>query len=366
MNSENGATQLSEREATILQAVVHTYILTAEPVGSRVLVKRYGLRLSPATVRNVMADLEERGYLEQVHTSSGRVPTGRGYRYYIDYLMRVQELTLAERARIQGELSGKIADIDEIMRQTSHLLALISNQTGIVEAPDDNDAEVHRVEMVTLGPARVAIILADNLGQVRTVMVTPDEPLSAGEAQRLGRFLTENFRGVTAQRLVEAVRARLGDYLDEQYRLARQALGLLDQIPPSRPGQVFLEGLTQLFEQPEFHDVQKAREVFGLLEGRDRLMELLRAARSDEDMRGALVVIGSELSSPGLHDISIVMAPYRVGGRRVGVIGVLGPRRMHYPRVAGLVGFTADLLSMRLTGISPPAGSDGMNLAEWM
>ncbi|MDZ4858270.1 MAG: hypothetical protein SGI88_04750, partial [Candidatus Hydrogenedentes bacterium] len=124
---------LSDREKLILQAAVHSFITTAEPVGSRAIVKRFDLDLSAATVRNVMADLEEAGYLQQLHTSSGRVPTDLGYRYYVDYLMRAQELTLHERARIETELTARLNDADEVMRQTSHLLALLSHQTGIVE-----------------------------------------------------------------------------------------------------------------------------------------------------------------------------------------------------------------------------------------
>ncbi|MFO7974032.1 MAG: hypothetical protein R6V12_05300, partial [Candidatus Hydrogenedentota bacterium] len=145
---EHGAEQLSPRERLILQAVVHTYITTAEPVGSRAIVRRFDLDVSAATVRNVMADLEEAGYLRQLHTSSGRVPTDKGYRYYVDFLMNVQELTVAERARIQGELSRKLDDADEVIRNTSRLLALTSHHMGLVEAPDQRNAEVCRVEMV--------------------------------------------------------------------------------------------------------------------------------------------------------------------------------------------------------------------------
>jgi len=166
--------RLNEREELILQAVVQCYITTAEPVGSRVLVKRFGLELSAATVRNVMADLEESGYLQQLHTSSGRAPTDRGYRYYVNYLMRVQELTMAERARIEHELSRKLNDADEVLRQTSQMLALVTHQTGLVKTPDENCGQVKHIEVMLVSPTGRRV----GPRTVWGVFIRPSPPLS--------------------------------------------------------------------------------------------------------------------------------------------------------------------------------------------
>ncbi|HNT86788.1 MAG TPA: hypothetical protein PKL84_02890, partial [Candidatus Hydrogenedentes bacterium] len=149
--------ELTQREALILHAVVQTYVSTAEPVGSRTIVKRFDMDISPATVRNVMADLEERAYLQQLHTSSGRVPTDKGYRYYVDHLMEVQALTQSERDHIEQDLSRRLDDADAVLRQTSHLLALVSHQTGVAEGPNEHDARVRRLELLPVSSTHVTL-----------------------------------------------------------------------------------------------------------------------------------------------------------------------------------------------------------------
>lgn len=344
--------ELSEREKLILQAVVHSYITTAEPVGSRSIVRRFDLGVSAATVRNVMSDLEEHGYLQQLHTSSGRVPTDEGYRYYVDYLMRVQDLTLQERARIEKELTAKLDDADEVMRQTSHLLALMAHQTGIVEVPGEGRAQVNRIELVPVSQTRTAILIADSLGRVRTQIVSNERLMDSVQVQRLSAFLNENLRGVPVENLAQSLQTRLRVYLDEQRGLAEEAMRLLQLLPAHRPGQLFLEGATQLFEQPEFRDVERAREVFSLLEERDRLVDLLRVGVMNEEQAGTYVIIGKEAIGKGIDGISIVASPYSVGSKNVGMIGVLGPRRMPYSRITAVVDYTAGMLSRLLTKLA--------------
>lgn len=344
--------ELSEREKLILRAVVHSYITSAEPVGSRSIVKRFDMGLSPATVRNVMSDLEEYGYLQQLHTSSGRVPTDEGYRYYVDYLMRVQELTLQERARIEKELSAKLDDADEVMRQTSHLLALMADQTGIVEVPDDVTAQVNRIELVPISQTRIAVLIADSMGRVRTQIVSMEGSLEGDRVQRLSGFLNDNLRGVSLDNLAQSLHTRLRMYMDEQRALAEDALSILQLLPAHRPGQLFLDGVARLFEQPEFRDVERAREVFGFLEEREGLVELLRTGIARETQTGTYVVIGKEAIGKGIEGISIVASPYSVGSRPVGMIGVLGPRRMPYSRITAVVDYTAGMLSRLLTRLA--------------
>lgn len=342
---------LTDREKLILQAVVHSYVTTAEPVGSRSIVKRFELNLSPATVRNVLADLEEAGYVQQLHASSGRIPTDQGYRYYVDYLMRVQELTVGERMRIERELTGQLDDADEIIRHTTHLLALTSHHTGLVEAPGNANVQVRRIDLMPLSELRVAVLIADDCGRVRTLTVTLDEPLDVKEIPKLTAFMNENLRGVSIEKMSSSVHAILQSLMDEQRDIAQKALRLLDLMPSNPRGQLFLEGSSQLFEQPEFADVSRVREVFGLLEEQDRVLELLRAA-ARKDPSKTRIVIGSESEDAGLKEISIVAAPYNIGTRRVGVLGVLGPRRMHYSKLTAIVDYTANMVSRLLTRLA--------------
>lgn len=344
--------KLTEREQLILQAVVHLHITTAEPVGSRVIVKRFELDISPATVRNVMADLEEMGFLQQRHTSSGRIPTDSGYRHYVDCLMSIQDLTQIERSRIEGRLTEQLNDADAVLRQTSYLLALISHQTSIVEAPALNVAQIEHVEIVPLGEQRLAFLLADNYGGVRTMVLQSSKAITHENAQRLNSFLNEHFHHTPIDAFSSSLESKLHAFIDEQRRLAEQALDLLQLLPESQSGRLFLEGTTQLFEQPEFRDVDKAREVFGLLEERDQIAGLLRAGILNPKPHPSRVVIGSEAHQAGFEDLSLVSAPYEVEGKTVGMLGVLGPRRMSYSRLSGLVEYTAARLGSLLTRLT--------------
>jgi heat-inducible transcriptional repressor len=341
--------KLTEREAKILRAVVKSYITSAEPVGSRTVVKRFDLGLSPATVRNVMADLEESGFLMQLHTSSGRVPTGQGYRYYVDYLMNVQQLTLTERSRIENEYATQLNDADEVLRHTSHLLALITNQAGMAEAPDEGRALVQHLELMPLAPSRVVVLVVDNFGRVRSMTANLDNPITVAELSSLNRFLNEHLHGVAIDNLVTAMEDKLQSFMDEHRQLAARALDVLQLLPIHRPGQLYLEGATRLFEQPEFRDIAKAREVFGLLEERDEVVALMRAAATGENGMGSLVLIGGKAGESRYEDISVVASPYRVNGEPVGVIGVLGPRRMPYSRLTAIVDYTANMVGRILS-----------------
>ncbi len=349
----NPETVLTDREELILRAVVETFITTAEAVGSRSVVKRFGLNLSPATVRNVMADLEEAGYLQQLHTSSGRIPTDKGYRYYVDYLMRVQELSEAERQRIDAELSAMMRDAENVMRHTSHLLALVTQHTGIVEAPDDSHAEIRRIEVVPITNQRMAVLVADSYGNVRTMLVALGDAVPPPVAPKLNSFLNEQLsHGVTFDQLVASIQSRVRTLLDEERILAETAANLLGLMPMHRASQVFLDGASQLFEQPEFHDVAKAREVFNFLEERQGLLNAVRQRLMRDGAPRFTTIIGGEAEVEGIDEISVVASPYRVGDQTVGVLGVLGPRRMPYGRLTSVVDYTASSLSRLLTRLS--------------
>ena len=341
--------ELTEREREILHAVVNSYITSAEAVGSRTVVKRFGMEISPATVRNVMADLEEMGLLEQLHTSSGRVPTGAGYQYYIDHLMRVQELTLRERRRIEEELSERLDDADGVLRRASHLLALVSHHAGLAETPADTAAVAMRVDLVRVGPAKLAMLVVDNFGRVRSVMAQVASPMGDAELEQLNRFMNEHLHGAPVDQLSVRVEERLRVYLDEQRRLAQRALEVLELLPRRPQGMLIVEGTSQLLEQPEFQDMRQARDVFNLLEEREQLLDLLRSAAAAEGARPAVLLGGGGRRLEGL---GLVAAPYEVDGKKAGMIGVLGPRRMQYSKLTAVVEFTAGLVGRLLTRLS--------------
>ncbi|NLF57975.1 MAG: heat-inducible transcription repressor HrcA [Candidatus Hydrogenedens sp.] len=340
--------ELNERERAILHDVVQSYITTAEAVGSRTVVRRFGMDLSAATVRNVMADLEELGYLQQLHTSSGRVPTDTGYQYYIRHLMKVQELTQAERARIESEFSQRMNDADDVLRQASHLLALVSHHAGLAETPNDSTAVLARMDLVKISPDRMAVLLVDNFGRVRSMIADIDAAMNAPEMEKLNNFMNDHLRGLPVDQLAGAVGDKVRLFLDEQRKLAQRALEVLMLLPKRPRGQLFLEGASQLFEQPEFQNMEQARGVFNLLEEQDQLLTMLRAAASGENT-SSTVLLGGGDGRERMDGLGVVASPYRVGDRKVGMIGVLGPRRMHYSKLMSVVDYTADLVGRLLT-----------------
>lgn len=342
--------ELSERERDILHAVVTSYITTAEPVGSRTVVKRFDMDLSAATVRNVMSDLEELGYLEQVHTSSGRVPTDIGYRYYVNCLMRAQALTQGERRHIEREFSKRLDDMDGVLRHTSHMLALVSHQAGLAEAPDTSQALVQRFELVPIGENRIAVLVVDNFGAVRSMSATLSAQIDSRHMESLNSFLNQNFSGLAVGSLADSVRDKLGEVLNEQRKVAQSALEVLDLIPTRSEKRLFFEGAAQLFEQPEFQRVEQAREVFNLLEEHDRLVALLRKAVAEGD--GRAIFISRHEDNIGVDGIGVVASSYKVDGRPAGLVGVLGPRRMPYSKLTSLVQYTADLVGRLLTRLA--------------
>jgi len=352
MAAMNQIPELNDREAHILHAVVHTYITTAEPVGSRTVAKRGGFDLSAATIRNVMADLEELGFLQQLHTSSGRVPTDKGYRYYVKHLMKVQELTLDERQQIKQELERRINDADDVLRHTSHLLALVSHQAGIAESPREAAARVRQIELFTMGERRAAVMIVDNFGRVKSMTVELTEALAPEEVHILRRFLNDHLRDAEVDYLASVVEKKLRGFFDDQRKIAEKALQLLKLIPAHRPSVLFLEGATQLFQQPEFQDISRAQEVFGLLDAHDRVIELMRTSVIENQPVFGSVVINSESADGKLQGISVVAAPYEIDGRPVGTIGVLGPQRMPYSKLTALVNYTSTMVGKLLTKLA--------------
>jgi heat-inducible transcriptional repressor len=250
------------------------------------------------------------------------------------------------------ELSRRLNDADEVMRQTSQLLALISHQTGMVTAPDDRTAEVHHIEVMPVSSTRAAVLLADSLGRVHTMMVPLDEALRTEDLPRLGHFLNDNLRGVALSQVTTKMESTIRSMLEEKRRTAEQALHLLNLLPAGGHGQLYLEGAAQLFEQPEFRDVERAREVFGMLDERERLATLLRGSLVETEWARPSVLIGSESHEPAFKEISVVASPYRIGKRPVGVLGILGPRRMPYSRLTAIVDYTAGMLSKFLTRLA--------------
>lgn len=337
-------TTLSERDQRILETVVEEFVQTAEPVGSRVLTRKYRLGVSPATVRNVMADLEEMGYLVQPHTSAGRKPTDQGYRYYVDRLMNSAPPSSGERRRLRKQLGGSgPADVEVLLETTSRVLSSAARQVGVVIAPRFESGVFRHIDFVLLRPQRVLVVLVSRSGVVYHRPVDAPEVDSQAELDRMANYLNGLLEDVPLHEVKGRILAEMEDeralydaLLGKALRFGSRAVG--DQVPD---GEVFLGDPGALLEQPEFSNVARMRAIFEAFEKKGLILRLLDRA---DGAAGMQVVIGGENPLPDLRDCSVISSSYRREGRVIGTVGVIGPTRMDYPRVVGIVEYTARLL----------------------
>ena len=339
------AEQLTDRAKRILEAVIEDYIATAEPVGSRSITRGHELALSPATVRNVMSDLEEMGLLTSLHTSSGRVPTDKAYRLYVNSILEVKNLARGNRDEIRRRcrLAGK--DVAQVLKETSRLLSSTSSYMGVVMAPRLAANLFHQIEFVKLGSHRILAILVSQSGVVQNRLIETQEEMHQEDLVRMANYLNDLLQGLTIGQVRERLMQEMQSEKVRYDSLMAKALKLSEQTLASDAPELFLEGQANILEQPEFADAAKMREIFRAFEQKSQLLELLDRSMQAE---GVQIFIGSESHLAKMEGMSLVTSTYLTGKDTVGVLGVIGPTRMGYGRVIPIVDYTAKLISRLL------------------
>lgn len=327
----------------ILQAVTDDYILTAEPVGSRTIARKYSLGISPATIRNEMADLEELGYLQQPHASAGRIPSDLGYRYYVDGLMTPASLDEEERWAIQTELSRRTA-IEELVHSTAQVVASMTRYASLAVVPRIEDAILKRVELIALDPQVVLVVFVGIPGLVEHRVVETHRSWTQEELARVEAVLNDCLEGVSVRDLGRTLYQQVADVLGDPDLYDGAASLLEDALAAGGDERVYVEGAINLFHQPEFRDVDRLRPLLEFLEQKDALLNIL----SSHGQSGLTIRIGQENGQGPLEGCSLVMATYEVGGQVIGQIGVLGPTRLEYSRVVAVMRLVAEELSQAL------------------
>lgn len=321
--------------------------MTAEPVGSRTVARRYGLGVSPATIRNEMADLEELGYLEQPHTSAGRIPSTKGYRYYVDELMDLEPPSAPEMERIRMHFAEQIREVDSLLRQAARILSEATDCLALIQGPTLSQSVFHALRMIPLRPGRALMVLVTDEGLVdhRLLEVPPD---TRGEdLERIAAVLTDRLAGIP---LEQVGRRAIGDL---QLELAgyRALLDVtLERLLTPDSGdedRVVLGGTINLFRQPEFREIERAHAVIRLLGEQQLVRDLLNGL--DVGTGDVQVVIGHENPLAQMQEFSVVSATYMLDGREIGRLAVVGPTRMNYPRVVSTVELVTQTLSDVLT-----------------
>jgi heat-inducible transcriptional repressor len=337
---------LNERERRVLEAVIQTYVETAQPAGSRSLAHRFGLGVSPATIRNTMSDLEEKGYLFHPHASAGRVPTDVAYRVYVDSLIPIRPPDATERRRLTAQIASGGSAVEAILRRAAQSLGVITQELGVALGPRLDNAVLERVELIKLSAERLLVALTLSPGAVRTIFVDVRGEIADAAIAEVTRVLNERLAGLTLRQ----IRASLGDRLrDSVPRDANDLLNvfieegdqLFNSALESEDDGVLLGQASVLAEQPEFASVDNMRRLVELTETRQKLGELLRR-RSDTS--GVSITIGNEHNDPKLSNFTVVTASYHAGPL-AGVIGVIGPTRMPYDKVISLVTHTSELVT---------------------
>ncbi|HEU0203281.1 MAG TPA: heat-inducible transcriptional repressor HrcA [Burkholderiaceae bacterium] len=334
---------LDERARLLLKALIERYIADGQPVGSRSLSRISGLDLSPATIRNVMSDLEEMGFVASPHTSAGRVPTPRGYRLFVDTLLKVQPLEQQQTEIIQGRL--QIAEPQRAIQTAAQLLSSLSQFAGVVQTPR-RAAKFLQVEFLRLSDKRVLLIIVSPEGDVQNRVLMTEHPYTQSELVEAANFLNQHFSGLSFDEARVRLQGEVSELRQDIARLMEAAVQAGSEAAEENDP-VVISGERKLLEVRDLAaDLEKLRAMFDLFEHKTRLIRLLDVSSK---AHGVQIFIGGESQLVPLDELSMVVAPYEVDGRVVGTLGVIGPTRMAYERVIPIVDITARLLSSALS-----------------
>jgi len=339
---------LDGRFREVLRAIVAKYVETGEPVSSRALAKGGAFDLSPATLRNVMADLEDLGFLTHPHTSAGRIPTDRGYRYFINHLMTSKRLSVREREAIDGQVA-RATDLEDVLHLASSLLAKMSDQVGLVFLPTITQIAIRSIDFIQVAERRIMVVIVGTNGVAMSRVIDTNASFAREELERIGNYLTAEFGGLT----LIAIRDRLKRLMRQERarydRLIRQAIELgsaaVDEISPG-DRELVMEGESSILNKPEFAgNADAIRKTLLAFEEKEKLVDILSKCI---DEGGLHILIGSENPFTSSYNFSLVAATYGSTMTPAGLVGIIGPTRMEYPRVAPLVEYLGKVLSRRI------------------
>ncbi|HEY3278517.1 MAG TPA: heat-inducible transcriptional repressor HrcA [Syntrophorhabdaceae bacterium] len=334
---------LTDRERKVLELIMDSYINSAEAIGSTTLAKSMRNRLSSATIRNIMADLEEQGFLYKPHVVAGRIPTYKAFRYYVNTMLIFKNPGKKELQVLDSLLKPRYAQVEGVMGDTSKVLASISKFTSIVVEPRVNTMLFKEIEFVKLSKRTILIVFVTSAGIVHTRIVDADENLSMDLLNRMKRYMNERFSGVPFYTLKEGMLEDV-EKDKENYRLLLSKIkDTLENIMEEEDQrEVYIEGTSKMIDMPEFSDLARLKELFHTLEKKEKLLRLLDGCLKEE---GIHVIMGTESDVKEMRDLSIITSTYRIGEKSYGVLGVIGPIRMDYSRIIPIVNYTAKTLT---------------------
>ena len=336
--------ELTQREREVLREVVHSFILTATPVASKFISQKNDVGLSPATIRHVMAHLEDFGFLNHPHTSAGRVPTDKGYRFYLDSLISLDPLTEEDLAKISDGLSASL-DSGELLSEASRLLGKVSKQLSLVSAPYLGDAVLTRIELVSLNSSKILVVISLETGLIKTIVLEVETQVGSQKLSKINSLLNERLAGLRLSEIRGTILERVGDYADEEVigRFTTMSEKIFSPMPET--DRVHIGMPQELLSHPEYELPENLKGILEILGDENVILHILEKGDKEEPIT---VKVGAENADAKLKDYSLITARYEVEGVS-GTVGVVGPRRMQYSRLIPLVEFVAKVISNKLT-----------------
>lgn len=338
---------MDARKLKILQAIINDYINTAEPVGSRTISKKYDLGISSATIRNEMADLEDMGYIEQLHTSSGRKPSDKGYRLYVDELMSVSELSPQEELMIKSKLiNAALFEVDKLVHQASIILSELTKLISVVETPSVNESRIKSIQLLSIDSLNVLSVIVTDSGMIKNNIIKVKKTLSSDVLRKLNIILNTRLRNLSIKMInLEVINNLKSDLRGYEDIFDAIIPNLYESLSTTNNSEVYMEGATNIFDYPEFKDIDKAKEILAFVDNGNKIRDIL------ENNSNISIKIGNENSIEEAKECSIISAVYSVGERPLGSIGVIGPTRIPYSKIVSIINNVTKELNKNISKI---------------
>ena len=331
---------MDERKKRILQAVIDEYVNTAEPVSSAALVEKYGLNYSSATVRNELAELEKNGYLDKTHTSSGRVPSEKGYRFYVDELIKEDDISLEEMKYIQSKLSTKVNEIEDLAKIATSTLSEITHYTTVAIGPKVETQLIEEIKFVLLGTRMLMVVIVTDSGLVKETIIKYDEDITQSQIETLNNLFNSKLKGKPLSKIDKPMEEYILSEINYSIDVIKPIIDQINKIVDEAET-IYLEGANKAFDLPEFKSLELAKNFVNVLDEKEVMLDILDSGMA-KDIN---VYIGDENDKEELKDFSVVTFKHSIGDKELGTIGIIGPKRMNYSKVISVMKYISKKIS---------------------
>ena len=335
---------MDERKKKILQAVIDEYVNTAEPVSSAALVEKYGLNYSSATVRNELAELEKKGYLDKTHTSSGRVPSEKGYRFYVDELIKEDDISLEEMKYIQSKLSTKVNEIEDLAKIATSTLSEITHYTTVAIGPKVETQIIEEIKFVLLGTRMLMVVIVTDSGLVKETIIKYDEDITQSQIETLNNLFNSKLKGKPLSKIDKPMEEYILSEINYSIDVIKPIIDQINKIVDEAET-IYLEGANKAFDLPEFKSLELAKNFVNVLDEKELMLDILDSGMA-KDIN---VYIGDENDKEELKDFSVVTFKHSIGDKELGTIGIIGPKRMNYSKVISVMKYISKKISEQKT-----------------